>query len=449
MSGPCTLEYLLIQVTLLGAKAALESGRAVHAALGDSRRDTAEAAQQRTAEARAMRQQERDAAQSLTTRIAALEAGLQRLAMLAETIRPTLAAVGVEAAVDIPAPPVARDLASLQEYGRHLESAMERAQIDLAAAGATLAETSSAAFAAETLERLARPRSVGELIEAYAEANRQESAGRALAARKAYVTRLLTPLDEAAALPPTIEAIVRELAATPNEARADALALELRREVSAERMRRQQAAAQRGQAEKLLVELEDIAGAGADSHDLRQTLELAAAGLVALTDELANRARSLIAALNEERLRETQAAAALVLEQTLKDLGFTVEPIAETLFMDGGAAHFSRPEWGQYAVRLRASPNAATLNFNVVREPAEGDNWSAAIRDARAEEAWCAHIPRLSKTLNERGIGVKVARLLAAGEAPAQVVPAGTLEALQSATPTAAPRAEPLQRGVE
>ncbi|MFL6664107.1 MAG: hypothetical protein ACJ8G7_18195 [Rhizobacter sp.] len=449
MSGPCTLEYLLIQATLLGAQAAIKSGLAVHSALADSRRDTEQALQQRSAESRAMRQRERDAAQGLKDRIAALEAGLQRLATLAETIRPTLEAMGAEASVAQPEAPGMPDRASLQQYGRQLEEAMEAAQQRLAAAGANLAPSSSGAVAAETLERLARPRSVGELIEAYAEANRQEAAARTASERKAKLTQLLSPLEQADALPPAIEALVREMAATPNDARADALALELRREVSAERARRARAAAQCAQAESLLVELDMAEAVDAESHALRQTLELAAAGLIELTDDLASRARSLIEALDEQRRHETQAAAALVLEQTLKDLGFTVEPIAETLFMEGGAAHFTRPEWGQYAVRLRAAPNAATLNFNVVREPAEGDALSAAIRDAHAEEAWCAHIPRLSKTLNERGIGLKVTRLLGAGEAPAQVVPTGTLDRLQTPATAPSPAARPLQRSLD
>ena len=139
--------------------------------------------------------------------------------------------------------------------------------------------------------------------------------------------------------------------------------------------------------------------------------------------------------LARARDHEVQSAAARILEGTLRDLGFSVEPIKHTLFVEGGVAHFTRTDWGDYAVRLRASPTEGTLNFNVVREAGSeaADALSMRLRDARAEESWCAHIPKLTETLAARGIGLKVRRRLGAGEAPAQVVPAGTLDGLQQA----------------
>lgn len=52
-------------------------------------------------------------------------------------------------------------------------------------------------------------------------------------------------------------------------------------------------------------------------------------------------------------MAEADRQAAIVLEQSLRDLGYAIE---ETLFVEGGVAHFQRPEWGDYFVRLRVDP---------------------------------------------------------------------------------------------
>jgi hypothetical protein len=120
-----------------------------------------------------------------------------------------------------------------------------------------------------------------------------------------------------------------------------------------------------------------------------------------------------------------QAAAAFVLEQSLKDLGYAVEEIAETLFVEGGIAHFQRPEWGDYFVRLRIDPKRQAMNFNVVRAGTTGED--RAQEDMRAEERWCSEFPKIFETLKARGIPIAVTRLLQAGEAPIQVVDATSL----------------------
>lgn len=93
-------------------------------------------------------------------------------------------------------------------------------------------------------------------------------------------------------------------------------------------------------------------------------------------------------------------------------------------------------------MRLRASPTDGTLNFNVVRERGTeaADPLSTQLRDTLAEETWCAHIPKLTETLNARGIGLKIRRRLAAGEAPAQVVPPGALDELHASVAADAAR---------
>lgn len=190
-------------------------------------------------------------------------------------------------------------------------------------------------------------------------------------ARRVLVARVLErlQLDPDEVLPPALEALARQVIAAPSAERAEALTTELRLQVK--------------------------------QH---------------------NEARAAAA----EQL-ERQEAAALVLEQSLKDLGYAVEAIEETLFVEGGVAHFQRPEWGDYFVRLRVDPRRNALNFNVVRAGTVGED--RAGEDMRAEERWCSAFPKLFDTLKARGIPIAVTRLLQAGEAPVQVVDAAALPA--------------------
>jgi hypothetical protein len=118
-------------------------------------------------------------------------------------------------------------------------------------------------------------------------------------------------------------------------------------------------------------------------------------------------------------------AAALVLEQSLRDLGYEVDGIAETLFVEGGIAHFQRPGWRDYHIRLRVDALRRAINFNVVRAGTPGEDRKH--EDMLAEERWCAEFPRLQATLAARGLRVDVTRQLNAGEVPVQVVDAAQL----------------------
>ena len=128
-----------------------------------------------------------------------------------------------------------------------------------------------------------------------------------------------------------------------------------------------------------------------------------------------------------DREQQEQEAAAFVLQQSLRDLGYEVEDIEATLFADGGAVHFRRAGWDNYFVRLRVAPGEHTVNFNVVR--ARGDEESAERRrlDALAEDRWCAEFPKLMQTLAARGLELDVTRRLDAGEVPVQVVDGASL----------------------
>lgn len=125
------------------------------------------------------------------------------------------------------------------------------------------------------------------------------------------------------------------------------------------------------------------------------------------------------AALADEVLR----AQALVMEQSLMDLGYQVDGIESTLFVEGGVAHFRKSHWGEYMVRMRVADAGRSINFNVVRAVAdEAAAEAPTVQDHLAEDRWCAEFPALLKALAARGMQLDVTRRLDAGELPVQRV---------------------------
>lgn len=144
-------------------------------------------------------------------------------------------------------------------------------------------------------------------------------------------------------------------------------------------------------------------------------------------DLLASELRSRIQAhLHAVQQAELQQATATIVEQSLKDLGYQVEGVSHTLFVTGGVAHFRRPGWGNYQVRMRIDAAANTAHFNVVRAVTAADN-ERSVLDHLAEDRWCAEFPALLKALADQGVQLQVTRRLAAGELPVQLVDAAKL----------------------
>lgn len=131
--------------------------------------------------------------------------------------------------------------------------------------------------------------------------------------------------------------------------------------------------------------------------------------------------RRIQAHAGEVQRQAVHAATATIVEATLRDLGYQVDGIAETLFIEGGVAHFRRPGWGDYMVRLRAEAGATTVNFNVVRAADDANN-AQSVLDHLAEDRWCAEFPALLRALEARGVRLTVTRRLEAGELPVQNV---------------------------
>jgi len=311
--------------------------------------------------------------------------------------------------VDIPAAPAApadpTDPAAIEQY-------IERIQASARLIESRVREHAAKAAAHEGLQALvsalestvsAEPRTAADLLDLYAEEVRalsRPAAARAMD-RRATARRILGRLAGLAdgALPAELDHLMRALIEAPTEERAEMLALEMR------------AAVQRLNAE-------------------RDAAETAAA---------------------ENRRREI---AGVLVAEVLSDLGYDVEPIAETLFVAGGVAHFQHAEWGDYYVRMRIDPATSNINFNMVRTADSTAPPDAAqrSRDEAMEAAWCAGIPKLLAELAARGIDTRKLRELDAGAVPVQVVKPETVDAVlrlkeEQPSARAAPqaRARPLE----
>ena len=152
--------------------------------------------------------------------------------------------------------------------------------------------------------------------------------------------------------------------------------------------------------------------------------------------------------LHEEAAQRqlVRQATATIVRQSLKDLGYAVEDVADTLFVEGGALHFRKPGWGDYMVRMRIDPRAGTANFNVVRAVDAGSN-EKSVLDHVAEDRWCAEFPALLKALALRGVRLDVTRRLEAGELPVQQVDRDQLPRFADDV-TEGPAAKPQARSI-
>jgi hypothetical protein len=198
-------------------------------------------------------------------------------------------------------------------------------------------------------------------------------------------------------------------------------------------------------AQRLLARIEHLGPPPEHIATLAKELERTPPGERAalLAMELRQRVQAHLEAAQQ---RLVQQATATIVRQSLKDLGYQVEDVADTLFVEGGTMHFRRPGWGDYLVRLRLDPLARTANFNVIRAVDAGTN-EATVMDHIAEDRWCAEFPALLKALEARGVRLDVTRRLPAGELPVQQVPRGDLQWLtrvaddEAPAPAAKPRA--------
>jgi hypothetical protein len=178
-------------------------------------------------------------------------------------------------------------------------------------------------------------------------------------------------------------------------------------------------------AQRLLARIQALGPVPADIAQLGLTLAATPPGeradLLAMT--LRQQIQDHITAVGQ---RMAQEAAAVIVQKALQDLGYQVEEIGATLFVEGGVVHFKRPGWGDYMVRMRVNAKTSEANFNVIRAVAEQNN-EVSVLDHLAEDRWCSEFPTLMQTLAARGVHLQVTRRLEAGELPVQQVKAEKL----------------------
>jgi hypothetical protein len=239
---------------------------------------------------------------------------------------------------------------------------------------------------------------------------------------KRILARLELGLDET--VPVELDHLAKSIVLAPDLVRAEVLAMELRLQVQRLCEARANERADVEEALRLFAAMAEDA-----PKELAQLLEDVIAGERMMDAPAHELARTALTTIEARRMQLQEEAAAQVLEQSLRDLGYEVDGVESTFFIEGGVAHFQRHGWGEYFVRMRAGVQDQTLNFNVVR--ARGAVESAERRrvDAFAEDRWCSEFPKMLETLKARGLTLDVKRLLGAGELPVQVVDASTLPA--------------------
>lgn len=160
-----------------------------------------------------------------------------------------------------------------------------------------------------------------------------------------------------------------------------------------------------------------------------------------LASELRRRIQLHLADNRDRQLAEAQT---LILEQSLKDLGYQVETMTDTLFVEGGMVHFRKPGWQDHMVRMRVDAKNNSANFNVIRA-VEGQQNETTVLDHIAEDRWCAEFPALLQALALRGMHLNVTRRLEAGEVPVQLVQKDKLPRFTDDDATR-PKAQPLMK---
>jgi hypothetical protein len=407
MSGPIAIEYVLVSALLDVAWGAYEAEKQrryeqayrEQAAADERVRARRDAAARREEERRAREEARKrfEQAAELMRQARSHERRLERARTLAEEAKKRFPQVALTVPALPQAPSDSGDPESIRRYidairaAAHLVEERVRSQAAQAATDRGLEAFMQAIGSAVGAE----PRTAADVLALYAEQVRALHAPQAARSmdRKATAERILGRLAgmEEAAIPPELDALMRKLIEAESDERAEMFALELRAQV-----------------------------------------------------QRINEARERdAAAAAENRKREV---AGILVAEVLSDLGYEVEPIAETLFVAGGVAHFQRAEWGDYYVRMRVDPATSNINFNMVRTSTANAPPDAAQRkrDEEMEATWCAGIPKLLAELATRGIDTRKLRELDAGAVPVQAVAPETIDAVLRAkeqTPaTAAPR---------
>jgi hypothetical protein len=440
MSGPITCGYLITHALLLLSARALREARAMKQEYGHvlaQLRDRELAVAQARQGQRAARLERIGAVRQEAQRQAAR---LDRLRSFAQSLATQMPDLAQKMAVPAPPAPTDDDDATWSAHLRALDTAVRELEALLGQAGgefgaqvrASLAVRSTAPTIDEVLAGYVLQRQLKPGLNATQAERFRDTAARVLSRLK---------MTGAAALPPELEVLAKAIVLAPTIERAEALASELRLAVQRQRDAVHAQRAETEEARRLLEELPEDAPV-----PLLRALEHVAAGVERMDTALCEAAQQTLDSAAADREQREHDAAALVLQESLRDLGYEVDDIEATLFVDGGAVHFRRAGWDNYFVRLRLNPHERTVNFNVVRASGDEDTAERRRLDALAEDRWCSEFPRLLQTLAARGLDLDVTRRLEAGEVPVQIVDRASLPPIAAEDDSAGPRRAPRAR---
>ena len=407
MSGPATATFAFgpgLALAVLALREARQMGREYQEVAQEMQDRAADLAQSQS--------------QLRTARFYQLQATRQQT----DRLTTQLARLGqIAAELNLAAPPMARPtagpepktLAAWQAHAVHLQESVVALQSAIAAAqpGHAAAASSLAAADLPPIEEALHMYMARRALTAHLPADEAQ-------AMQKRATRLLERLhlEDGDPIPADLDALGLALILAPNLERAETLSAELRLQIQRHNDSAAQQRADAAEAQNYLTKLED-----ALPVDLRDLLEGVLMGAPMLPETRALAVQIQDAQQVSHQLLEEQAAAH-VLEASLRDLGYEVDGVQDTLFVEGGVAHFQRHGWGEYFVRMRVGLHDKTVNFNVVRARGAEESAERKRLDYLAEDRWCSEFPKLLETLAARGLQLKVQRLLGAGELPVQAV---------------------------
>lgn len=443
MSGPITCGYIIAHGILMLSARAIREAQSMKREYGDVIAQLRERERSLVQARQGQRAARLERTAYMRGEAARLAARFERLRSLAGELGAHMPDLAQRAAVAAPVAPEGDEGDEDAAWVGHLqalEAALHELESALAASGAAYAGQVRAALAAAAVAP-----TLDEVLGAYVlQRQLQPGLGDAQTEQlRETAARVLSRLErsDGAALPAELESLARAIVLAPSLERAEALATELRLAVQRHGEARDAQARDAAEALRLLDAMPEDAPV-----PLLRALERVAAGVEQFDAALREAAQHALDLAAADREQQEQDAAALVLQESLRDLGYEVEDIGATLFADGGAVHFRRTGWENYFVRLRLDPRERTANFNVVR--ASGGEESAERRrlDALAEDRWCAEFPRLLQTLAARGLTLDVRRRLEAGEVPVQVVDGASLPDIAAEDDAGRPQRAPRSR---
>lgn len=398
----------------------------------EERRRTEAERRRREAEARARAEEARRREAIRLERLSAARAARRRLTLMHERLVNAMAAL--PAKQDRPSlPPIPEiddESTSALEALLRIYAGVEQRLSDVQARVAT-----AGALADIDLSSLGEAESLAQMLDRFAKLSRGAAVAEQAGSsddRATAINRILGHLLEVSVneLPPSLESLVQRALSLENTARFDMLYIELQRQVQ-EHNERVKARRRGGEAATGWIDRLGPLDTEGRFADLREALAQVRDGLRPWDGALESECGAALKVLEEAAQQRRDATAARILEATLRDLGYEVEGIEQTLFTDGGAVHFQGRGWNDYFMRLRVSPDRQTLHFNMVRS---ADAPASAARDLEMERQWCSGFPEVMKTLAARGIATTLVRALAAGSVPVEAVRPESLPSRQKST---------------